>query len=224
MKYLMLITCLVFAILAACDNRNGEKTELMVIPLSQTLYNVANHDTVSIICQLTGSESQISNQIIDVVYDEENGLFIGSGSDNYLITDEEGYAKGLFKVDDGYYGEITMQFTPEHYNSEAKTITLHVLDMPKITVFTAEDSTLTAEDPAYTNIAVQITSHSNNIANQTVRFALIHGVLESVNLQTDSSGIATNVFHRNSYTGDVVISAYLDMYPEDVHNLTVHCQ
>jgi hypothetical protein len=224
MKYLVIMSCIVLVFLTACDKREGEKPILVVIPGPATLYNVANHDTINIAVQMTGSNSLISNQAIDVIYDTGTGLFVGSGANNLLVTNEQGYAQGFFKVEDGFYGNITMKFSPNHFPAQAKTIILPALDMPKITILTAADTMLTTVD-AITLITVGLTSHSSNFSDQTIRYSTTVGTdMENLTSTTDALGVATNNFHRNSFTGNAIISVHSDVYPEDIHYLTVHCQ
>jgi hypothetical protein len=223
MKFLIMI-CLVLVFLTACDNREGEKPILTVITSTQQLYNVANHDTVNIICQMSGSNSLIANQLINVIYNPEQGLFVGSGSDNYLLTNEEGYAQGFFKVEDGYYGDITMKFSPEHFPERAKTIVLHVQDMPQIHIFSLSDSTLTYGEFT-SDITLTLTSRSQNISDQWIHFSTTTGTtVDSLVARTNSLGTVHNVFHRNSYIGSAIISAYMEIYPDHVHYLYIECE
>ena len=225
MRAILLCILLASLFICACDNRVPEKPIVSVITSPETVYNVANHDTVSIICQMAGDETSIANQTIHVYYDPALGLLIGDGASNTLYTNDNGYASGLFKVHTGYYGDIEMTFSPNHYPEQAKTITLRVQDMPRITTFYPADSTLVLGEAAYTDITLQITGHSLNIENRTIHFSSTPGTsLEYSVAQTDSAGHVTNVFHRNSFSGEAVIGAYIDIYPEDIHTITVNCE
>jgi hypothetical protein len=224
MKYLMIFICIVLVFLSGCDKREAEKPILTVIYSSQPLYNVANHDTISIYCQMSGSDVSIANQKINVIYNDDMGLFVGSGASNYLITDEQGYASGFFKVEDNFYGDILIKFSPDHFPSQAKSIVLPAQDMPRIHTITASDTTLTSLNTT-SDITVTITSHSDNIKDRWIHFYSSTGTtMENNSVKTDSLGVVHNVFHRNSFSGDALISSFLEIYPENIHYLTVHCQ
>jgi hypothetical protein len=227
MKYFVIIACLALLFLVGCDKREGDKPILTVIPGAQPLYNVANHDTINIACQLAGSSSVLyANQKINVIYDSAMGLFVGSGASNYLMTDTQGYAQGFFKVQNGYYGDIDIKLSPDHFPAQARTITIQAQDMPMITAFAATDSTLTTLD-ASTDISLSLTSNSDNKKNQWIKFFSSVGTsVEYDSVLTDTLGIANNIFHRNQFTGNATISAYLKIYPDDPtpHRLVVHCQ
>ncbi|HNX01943.1 MAG TPA: hypothetical protein PKK33_11290, partial [Candidatus Cloacimonadota bacterium] len=210
---------------ASCDKRDGEKPIISLIADTDSLYNVANHDTVNIVCQLSGDKTSIAEQIIDVTYNPANVFFLGDGSSNYLVTDEDGYSKGLFKVHTGYYGDIAIKFSPRHYPERAKTITLFAQDMPVIDSLYAADSNFSATDPSFTDITVKISSHSPNITGKWIHFVTSVGTsIDSIRVQTDSTGTARNIFRRNAFSGTASIRAYLEVHPEDVHYLTVHCE
>ncbi len=224
MKYLLIIICISLLFLVGCDEREGEKPLLVVIPNTQALYNIANHDTISIVCQMTGSNSLIANQKINVIYNSDLGLFVGSGADNSLMTNNQGYAQGFFKVEDGYYGNIVIKFSPDHFPAQAKSIGLQVQDMPVIHSITASDSTLT-EINTNSTLTVSITSHSLNIKDKWIHFTSSVGTsMENTMVKTDSLGTVHNVFRRSNFSGDASISAYLDIYPENIHHFTVHCE
>lgn len=205
----------------SCDEREGVKPTIEMLIANNQLYSdgaACNLNYTDITFILEGSPGFISGAKIMVEYDASKGLFIGSGSSQFIIADELGVAEGRFVSNLGTSGVISFTASMERFPS--------VREVKPISIYKLPDMDLTADDMSIppngtTTVYARLTDQLGNVANKAVNFSTSLGMLESSTATTDSEGIAEVLFFGNNQTGSAVITASLQICSNVSENITI---
>lgn len=204
--FLICITGLLIA-LTSCDEREGVKPIMQIDVDNNHLYSDGidcELNYTDIHFHLEGSPGFISEAKILVDYDRTKGLFVGTGSSQFIITDESGYAKGMFVAEEGELGYVTLEARMETFASVNETIIIALFDLPDISM-ESDSEIIPSEGTA--QLQVVLTDLSGNVTGQEINFTADTGTLEHNTVETDANGSAANTFFAGNETGPAIITA-----------------
>lgn len=222
-KLVILLSLLgILALFTACDERKGIKPVMDIAIENIYLYNdgaACNLNHTQITFTLEGTTGFISEAKIFVDYDHSKGLFVGTGSSEFIITNENGVAVGTFVADESALGLTTFSAWMEVFPSVRQEKVIYILVLPAIEYFTAVQESL--QVGSSTEIAVKLTDLSDQVADMTIEFTATTGIFEFEEVQTDENGIAQNIYYAGEETGTAVITATLAICPNVTDSLTI---
>ena len=192
---LVFLVVLLALLLAACDERGAEKPDLTFTSDRDTLTSsVPGLKDCNLTVLLDGEIGVIRFKRIDFTYDKAKGTIVGAGtgggSDGHGYSDSLGVLQLDYVVADSVYGAVMIDAAMEQYPSVHQTLELTVLDCPEVTATCTPDS-LPPDGTSQFTINVQLTSHSDNIANKQVNF-ISELDLENDSMFTDENGQCVN--------------------------------
>jgi len=195
--------------ITGCDERGGEKPRLTVNFERNKIYGEGvdcniNNSRVTFI--LEGNPSVIQDAKLLVEYDKLRGFFVGSGSSDYIVTENDGTAIGTYQAYPSAYGVTSFTVKVDRFREVKETVTIYLYDIPEIEL-TADEYTIPKNES--TNIYVQLTDKAENIANIPIYFSATDGLVGTGVVRTDDSGKAENVFAGDDKTGKATVRAAL---------------
>jgi hypothetical protein len=222
MKKILFLACILLVlVLSACEDRDAQKPELTLSIVNNELYGDGqncNLNYTDVLFTLEGTTDFIANVKILVEYDPSKGFFVGPGS-NYIYTDSNGAATGIFQVYESTLGVIPITAKLERFPSVKKTKVILAYDLPQIESFSADCVSMPCNESTY--LSIQLTDQAGNLAQQKIDFSTNLGFFEHDSVLTDANGYAENIFFGNQETGTAVISARLALCPDIVEYLMI---
>jgi hypothetical protein len=218
----LLLTSVLLLALISCDDRGADKPRMEFFMSTNTVYGngaQCNLNYADVSFRLEGNPGFVNDVKILVEYDSDMGLFVGTGSSQFVITDNEGNATGRFVANENAVGVTTLKAKVERFPSVEETLIVYVYDVPEITHLIAETPEITPDGG--TEILVIINDSANQVANKRINFTTNKGLLQYSHRMTDNDGRATNFFSANGETGTVVIKAALDLCPNENREVTI---
>jgi len=213
-------------LLTSCDDRGGDKPTISMSANRTHLYsdnNNLNHATVAFV--LDGSPAYAYDAKILVEYNSAKGIFVGTGSSEFVRTDNQGIASGTFQVYEGVSGIVTLKARLDRFRNVEEILNFVVYKLPQIDQFYATSTTIDSDGS--TDIFVKLVCPDNqadNIKNQTILFTSNQGLLQFASVTTNNDGIAQNHFSGNGATGTAVITARLQINQSTSEALTITLQ
>ena len=207
--------------LVACEDRGGDKPRLALSVENDQLYGAGincNMNYTNITFILDGSKGYIQDAKILVEYDELKGTFVGTGSSEFVITDQDGIAEGQFLAKPHTFGVVALTARHSRFRDVKETATLYLYDIPEIEI-SAEQYEIHKDDSV--DIVVQLTDQADNVDNKTILFTTTSGLLAFNQVTTDDNGRAHNIFEANGQTGPAVIRAALQFCPNERREITI---
>ncbi len=211
-----------FVLFVACDSRGDDDPTMDISAADSFVYNEAGYNEVLFEIQLDGPSSKLYERKILVDYNDRFGNFIGTGSSEYMITDENGFADGRFAAYDTT-GVVNIKFTLEDWPSEHEDFDIEVLDMPKIDSLVATSDTLLADGNSSTSIQAYISCDNDYMNGHNVLFTSTAGNLQYESVATDEDGVAYNNFFAPNQVGTVTITAKLEIDPSRYKTVRIAC-
>lgn len=215
------VSIVMVIILVACEDRAGDEPRMVISVQNNELYGAGidcNLNYTEITFILDGNPGFIRDAKILVDYDKLRGTFVGTGSPDYIVTNSDGIAVGTYLAKPTARGVTQFTAKMERFRSVEETVVLYLYDMPEIEV-TAEDMIISPDE--LTNIFVQLTDKSDNVANKTIVFTTNRGLLAFETAVTDENGKAANVFDANGHSGSATIRATLQFCPNNFEELQI---
>ncbi|MBW6516026.1 MAG: hypothetical protein K0B81_05345 [Candidatus Cloacimonetes bacterium] len=224
MKKIILIICSVGLLffLTSCDEREGVKPVMEILVENNYLYGEGIDCEINytdITFKLEGTPSFISETKIFIDFDESQGLFVGDGTSQFVITNTQGIAIGRFIAYETALGATTISASMEVFPSVRGEAIIYLLDLPGIETFEAESTTLSPNGE--TELFIQLADQSGYIADLTISFSATAGSFEYNSVQTDENGFAHNTYYADEEITIALITASLDICPNVNENLTI---
>lgn len=203
-----------------CDKRGMNKPEISVISDKTEVFNSQSDRTVTLTFSLSGEKSYISNAKILVEYDSDLGTLIGTGSANYLFTDENGMAEALFQISSSAIGFVEITSRLDKFRTVEFTNKIIVHFKPTIATFIASPDTIEANGYATSVLKLQL-SNSDKLDNVKIIFSTTCGTLTNDSIFTDETGFVQISFVSTNYPAQAIIHAHLKKCPEVTSNVNV---
>ena len=225
LKLIVLPFIIIFLmLLTSCDERSGIRPEIEVNIVNDHLYSDGgncNLDSTVVNFQLTGSSGFISEVKIMVEYNKTTSLFVGTGSEDFIITDGDGFAQGTYKVTDTLaYGVDNFQASLERFPSVREEKLIHIDLLPDILIHVESESIQT--EGSVTVLATLIDQFDNVVSGQEINFSADKGsFLIDTPVETNEQGIAENTYVADSEPGTVEIEVSMDICSEVSNSITI---
>lgn len=216
MKKLLIIIALGLIILiSGCDSRELDQPGIQVTISAEKIYNVGNYEEAGVVINLSGKDTQISNAIVDVVYNDQLiNVITNTGTSNYFRTDATGRATGTIIARSPGIANIT--FTIRNW-SKVNAVRAIQVSNPEILYFAADPDTLPANNSALSNLSLKVYPP---LEGYYCLFTSSLGNLTADSTQFDSQGISRNSI-KSSEAGNAIISGTLSKYPTIYKNVNV---
>ncbi len=226
MRKLIIFPCVIIllVLLISCDEREGIRPEIEVNVVNDHLYSDGgncNLDNTVIDFQLAGSSGFISEVKIIVDYDKTTSLFVGTGSEDFIITDEEGFAQGLYTVTDTLaYGIDTFKASLERFPSVMEEKFIHLDLLPDIQV-QVELETI-SPGATVTVYAILSDQFGGVVSGKNILFTADKGSFNiDAPVETNEEGIAENIYTAENEEGVVEIEVSLEICSEVSSSTTI---
>lgn len=226
MKYFLFIIVLSSLFLVSCDDRGYQSPTMDIsIDLQQgyTVYNKAGFNELTFYFQLDGPLSKIRNRRINVNITNNIGNFIGTGTNQSVLTNDLGYAEGRYIAGSGY-GIANIEFVLETWPSENKTVNVQIIDFPKIDSLVAGTYILNADGVSSTSLTAYISSANAELEKIKILFEASEGTLTQTEVFADEMGIATSNFIAPNQEANVTVKAKLALQPTSYKSVSIKCQ
>ena len=206
---IFVFSLLISLLITGCDDRGGEKPTLTVSFDRDKLYGAGadcniNHSRVTFIME--GSPSFTKEAKLLVEYDKLRGVFVGTGSSDYIITQNDGTAIGTYMAYPNAYGSTAFTVIVDRFRDVKETVVINLYDIPEIEL-TADEYDIHHTES--TKIYVKLTDQADNTANIPIKFTTNSGLLVNETVYTDDSGKAENIFEANEQIGNATVRAAL---------------
>ncbi len=231
MKNFLLLTLLTLLLLTACDDRGSDNPKMYVSISDQQMghiFNHSDHNEMEINVQLDGPLSKLSERRVDVTITNQMGNFIGTGSSQSLLTDENGFAQGRFLARDGF-GIANVEFVLETWPSEKTTLNIPIYDFPKIDSLVAGTYSLNADGTSSTSLTAYVSSANIDFSEMDIEVSFIainaeDGYIIQPVAIVDVEGIASSNFKAPSQDALVTIRAELKLDSDTYKTININCQ
>lgn len=227
-KGILIFSVLMSFFMIGCESRTGDKPDLIFTAHRTVLYNRGeNINYANITVNLVdGTQSYMTNQRINIEYDHNIGFLAGDGNVNFITTNSEGIATGVFKiVKQDFVGEILVKARMNRFKDVSSNLIFQVRDIPQIEYFEADNYNLKEGINSSTEIRVKLTSESSFVENLQISFNTDLGNLTSSNVSTDNQGVARNTFFiSGGVSGTANITARLDLFPSVSESIQIFIQ
>lgn len=226
-NYIIIILVLCGILLVGCDDRGSDNPEMTVTATGQFgnyVFNKRGYNEMEFVFQLEGPQSKIANQRISVDITNNMGNFLGSGSNNSVVTNERGRAEGTYIAGESGYGAANVLFVLETWPKEKDVFNIPIRDFPRLDTLSAGANTLPADGLSQTAITAQINCEDDNYEDIKVLFSSSHGAIADPVVQVDLFGFATTTFTAPLSSGTIAITAKLELDPGIYKRILIECE
>ena len=228
MKYLSLLVLLSILLLAGCDDRGSENPKMRVwaeAEYGNFVFNKSGFNEMTFYFQLDGPLSKIIERKITVEIVNNMGNFIGTGTSQYLITDDNGYAEGRFIARDGY-GSAQIQFILDNWPAEKETFEVPIFDFPKIDSLVAGTESLLPNGIDSTSLTAYVSSANIDFEYVDVKvlFEASDGTITQPVTFVDVSGVATTNLIAPNEQALISVRAELGMNTSSYKSINIKCE
>lgn len=228
MKYFLMLLVLSSLLLAGCDDRGSENPKMTVTAEAEYgdfVFNKSGFNEMTFYFQLDGPASKIFERKISVDIVNDMGNFIGTGSSEYVITDDNGYAEGRFIARDGF-GSAQIEFVLDNWPSENQTYAIPVYDFPSIDSLVAGTETLLPNGIDSTSLTAYLSSENIDFDAISIKvlFETSDGTITQPVTFVDVSGVATTNIIAPNNQAFLDIRAELEMDSNMYKTVRIKCE
>lgn len=226
MKYFLLLIILSTLLIVACDDRGYDSPTMDVTVESDYgsfVYNKSGFNEMKFIFQLDGPSSKIFDRRINVNITNNMGNFIGTGSNQSMITNDFGYAEGRFIAGNGY-GTANIEFVLETWPDEKAVYNVLIVDFPKIDSLAAGTYSLLPDGISSTSVKAYLSSANADLELIKVLFEATDGRITQSEVFADAEGLASSNIIAPNHEAFITLKAKLDLQPSTYKSINIKCQ
>ncbi len=226
MKYFLMLIIVSTLLIVGCDDRGYDNPTMDVSIESDYgsfVYNKSGFNEMKFMFQLDGPASKVFDRRINVNISNGMGNFIGSGSNQSMITNDLGYAEGRFIAGNGY-GTANIEFVLETWPTEKAVYNILIVDFPKIDSLTAGTYTLLPDGISSTSINAYLSSENADLEMVKILFDTTDGRLTQSEVFADASGVASTNLIAPFHEAYITVKARLELQPTTYKSINIRCE
>lgn len=225
-SYIIIILVLCGMLLIGCDDRGSDNPEMTVTASAQYgdfVYNKTGFNEMEFDFKLKGPQSKIAYRRINVDIANNMGNFIGTGTNNSLVTDGSGHAIGRYLAGDGY-GTANVNFVLEMWPNQKATFNIPIIDFPRLDSLVTDKKILPPNGISTAKLTAYISSANAELEGIKVLFERSSGSLLNEVAEADMFGLVTNRITAPSHETLITVTARLELLPVRYKSVNIRCE